>query len=332
MSIQRADQNTVEKAGELLRAGKLVAFPTETVYGLGANALLDEAVQEIYRVKERPNNNPLIVHVPSVNEISQVADLSVLNKTQENWLTALSPLWPGPLTVVLPKNKNISEEVTAGKSTVGVRIPRHKIAQRILRAAGVPVAAPSANRSNYVSPTRAQHVYDCMGEEIELIVDGGLCIVGIESTIISLANDTPTLLRRGAYSREEIEKQLGTEVQDNIQRSSGSKALLSPGQMITHYSPRTPLRLKDSIELHKLPSRYGAVLLSAREQPSELLHGATHVSYLSNAGDLTVASQNLYEALRELDKEELDMIVIDSCDDSPLGRALMDRISRATSN
>jgi L-threonylcarbamoyladenylate synthase len=223
-------------AAQLLRAGKLVAFPTETVYGLGANALDAEAVARIFEAKERPRTSPLIVHVASPEMVHVVV---------EEWPDAARRLverfWPGPLTLVLRKQPTVPAIVTAGLGSVGIRMPAHPVARMLLKAAQIPVAAPSANRFTQLSPTTAEHVRAGMGDRVDYILDGGPCTVGIESTVLSLIGDEPVLLRPGGVAREDLEAVLGRP--GRIMNDAGAGPHLSPGMHPRHYSPRTKLIL-----------------------------------------------------------------------------------------
>src|SRR6187402_2467669 len=226
----------LEQAAELLRAGRLVAFPTETVYGLGANALDPSAVRRIYEAKGRPATSPLIVHV---------ASLAMARKVVATWPEAAEKLaarfWPGPLTLVLPKAKRVPDIVTAGLGTVGVRMPAHPVALALIKKARLPLAAPSANRFTELSPVTAEQVRKGLGSTVDLVLDGGPCRVGIESTVLSLAGPTPILLRPGMVSREQIEAIIGPVAL--AENTKDGEAHASPGQHTKHYSPRAPLRL-----------------------------------------------------------------------------------------
>jgi L-threonylcarbamoyladenylate synthase len=227
------------RAAEVLRAGGLVAFPTETVYGLGANALDSEAVSRIFTAKGRPANNPIIVHVSEAKEALRVA---------ADWPTTAARLaeqfWPGPLTLVLPRRPEVPDVVTAGGPTVAVRVPAHPVAQALLRAAGLPIAAPSANRSGYLSPTRAEHVLRGLDGRIDMILDGGPVAGGIESTVLDVTTDPPRLLRPGLVSVEQLERLTGP-VTFAAAIVTTDSPLPSPGMLTRHYAPRTPLELAE---------------------------------------------------------------------------------------
>ena len=331
MSSTISSDKEIKEAAGLLRAGKLVAFPTETVYGLGADATDDAAVQEIFKVKGRPASNPLIVHVASFEallpcvDFSKSADPSRL-RTQ---LTALRPLWPGPLSVVVPKAAQIANAVSAGGPSVALRIPRHPVALAFLAACQRPVAAPSANPSMYISPTTAQHVRDSLGSSVAAVLDGGACEVGIESTVVSLMGETPTILRLGAVTPEQLSHSLGchVSVQNHHPRDTES-VLLSPGLLAKHYSPRTPVTLLDRFSPDTaLGKRVGVVLF---KKDTALAFSPAITRVISESGDLTEVASRIFASLRELDSLALDDIVVDTCEPVGLGAAIMDRLLRAS--
>jgi L-threonylcarbamoyladenylate synthase len=319
---QSADPGEIDRAAQLLRAGRLVAFPTETVYGLGANALDAEAVARIYAVKRRPLTSPLIVHVVST-EMAQ----SLVRDWPEAAERLARVFWPGPLTlVVVKKQAAIPDIVTAGLSTVALRMPAHPIAQALIRAARVPLAAPSANRFTEISPTTADHVRHSLGSEVDLILDGGPCRVGIESTVLSLAEaglteGRPTLLRPGGISRPALEAIIGPvasapEVQDG--------AHPSPGLHPRHYSPRTTLYLAPH---GKLPQeeRQG-IYLQHRHPPSR-----TNVPIHQMPESAAEYAAALYDVLHHADSGNYDWIAVDLPPSTPEWEAIHDRLRRAGS-
>src|SRR5581483_10612849 len=233
---QKPDETAMTRAAEALRGGGLVAFPTETVYGLGANALDAEAVARIFAAKGRPANNPLIVHVPDV-----AAARELVTDWPETAERLAERFWPGPLTLALPRRETIPDIVTAGGPTVAVRVPAHPVALALFRAAGVPVAAPSANRSGYLSPTRAEHVLAGLDGRIEMVLDAGPVPGGIESTVLDLTGDPPRLLRPGLVSPAELEAVIGPIRTAEPAPTGGDRPLPSPGMLSRHYAPRTPL-------------------------------------------------------------------------------------------
>jgi L-threonylcarbamoyladenylate synthase len=327
MSVELVDKR-ISSAVEVLLRGGLVALPTETVYGLGADATNDVAVQKIFQVKGRPSNNPLILHFASLEAMLPYIDLSrgVDASKVQSQLRALSVFWPGALSVVVPRGRGVSDAACAGGSTVAVRIPNHPVALALLTAFGRPVAAPSANPSSYISPTTADHVRDSLGDKVDLILDGGPCTVGVESTVLSLVHEVPTVLRPGAVTAEALSEVLGVAVSTHA-GSKESETLLSPGLLSKHYSPKTKVVFMSDYHSESSPNlRIGAVLFSADKAPSE----ATECRYLSKTGAFEDIATGLFGVLRELDTLDLDLIVVDSCDDFGLGTAIMDRLRRAT--
>lgn len=324
------NHNDIQRAAQLLADGHLVAFPTETVYGLGADARNPNAIARIYEAKGRPSNNPLIVHVASTDDIPTYCDLSQCwdEKVVRSWLTKLGPLWPGPLSVILPRGNLIAENVCAGGPTVAIRIPRHPLALKLLKAFGGPVAAPSANVSNYVSPTTAAHVRDGLGDKVEMILDGGACEVGLESTVVSLLTPVPRILRPGAITMPMLRDILGTVVAGAPASTHEQTSVLqSPGLLAKHYSPRTKTVLRTDLENSSvLPHRIGALIFSDWSPPFPV----TTAKVLSTCGDLEEIAARLFGALRELDASNLDLIVVDVCEPNGLGEAIMDRIVRAS--
>lgn len=300
---------TTEEAAALLRAGALVSFPTETVYGLGANALDDTAVAGIYAAKNRPSFNPLIVHVPDIETARRDAHFSDLAER------VAAALWPGPLSLVLPRTKDcpLSKLVSAGLDTVAIRVPASAPARRLLVAARVPVAGPSANKSGQLSPTEARHVADGFGDEVALVLDGGACVVGLESTVLDLSTETPTLLRAGGVTHEALEEVIAAPV---AVAGVDDTAPKSPGMMSRHYAPRTPLRMNAS------EVKRGEALLGFGGSK-----GA--VEDLSPAGDLVEAAANLFRMLHELDGGGYAGIAVAPIPESGLGRAINDRLRRA---
>ena len=307
--IVAASDAAIAAAAKLLRAGKLVAFPTETVYGLGADAGSDDAVAALYRAKGRPAHNPLIVHVAALAEAEALAEFDDAAR-----LLARA-FWPGSLTLVLRKRAGapIAAAVTAGLGTVAVRIPDHPVALALLRAAGRPLAAPSANPSGRVSPTRAEHVSSGLAD---LVLDGGPCRVGIESTVVTLDGGA-RLLRPGGIDRAEIERVLGRAL-----ATAGDAARPhSPGQLASHYAPRARVRLHaTSVSAHEGALTFGA----------QVLRGAKMEINLSERGDLGEAAANLYAALRALDDAGVETIAAVTIPEEGLGAAINDRLRRAS--
>ncbi len=307
-----ASDNAISRAARLLRDGALVAFPTETVYGLGGDATSDRAVARIFAAKDRPRFNPLIVHVPGL------AEAEPLGEFDERARIAARHFWPGPLTLVLPRRTSggLSLLASAGLDTVGLRAPRHPVAQSLLRATGKPIASPSANRSGRVSPTTAAHVAAELGKSVALILDAGPCPVGLESTVLDLTGRLPVLLRPGAVTLEQLAELLG-----NIETlQTASEAPRAPGSLPSHYAPDLPLRF-DALE-----ARPGEALLAfGAEAPP----GFAEVLWLSRAGDLAEAAANLFALLRQADRPEFTGIAVMPIPERGLGRAINDRLRRA---
>ena len=308
----------VERAVAFLRDRQVVALPTETVYGLVADALLAEAVAKIFETKARPHFDPLIVHLPDRSWLERLTLVDDSIRSLVNQL--VDRFWPGPLTIVLPRREVVPLIVTAGLATVAVRMSAHPLFAEIVQTFGGPVAAPSANRFGRISPTSAADVLEELSGRIALIVDGGPTHHGIESTVVALRDGAIEILRSGPITREELTP-FG-EV-----RASESRASESPGQLPTHYRPQTPLKIVEDISRVDVPrgKRYGALLWS--DQPfSETFVESRR---LSTTNDLQEAAANLFRQLRELDRAGLDCIVAEALPDEGLGRAIMDRLRRA---
>lgn len=300
-----ATPEAVAEAAALLRAGRLVAFPTETVYGLGGDAGNDRAVAAIFAAKQRPHFNPLIAHVP---DLAAAEALAVFDQRARLLATRL---WPGPLTLVLPRRGGVSLLASAGLDTVALRVPDHPVALALLRAAAVPVAAPSANRSGAVSPTRAEHVLDSLAGRVDLVLDGGPCRVGIESTILDLSTPAATLLRPGGIAREALEEMIG----EPVALAAADDAIKAPGQLLSHYAPGLPVRLQAQ---SLLP---GEALLGFGPVPALL--------NLSPSGNLEEAAANLFAMLRALDRPGFSGIAVSPIPETGLGAAINDRLRRA---
>jgi L-threonylcarbamoyladenylate synthase len=315
--ILPAGEAAVAAAARVLAEGGLVAFPTETVYGLGTDATNKEAVARLYRAKGRPSFNPLISHVSDLDAAQKIARFDAT-------ATALAQaFWPGPLTLVLPKAANcgVAELATAGLETIAIRVPAHPLARQILRAFGGPVVAPSANLSGHVSPTTAAHVRSDLGGRIDLIVDGGPVEVGVESTIVGCLN-APTLLRPGGLPREAIERVLGRQLL--APSADGDHARpLAPGMLAAHYAPRTPVRL-DALYIEA-----DEALLAFGPAPVPGAASAAAVMNLSARGDLEEAAANLFGYLRELDARGASTIAVMPVPHHGLGEAINDRLRRA---
>jgi L-threonylcarbamoyladenylate synthase len=307
----KADAAGVAAAARLLCAEKLVAFPTETVYGLGADATSEAAVARIYATKGRPNFNPLIAHVASLEEAETEGVFSPAARL------LAERFWPGPLTLVLPLARTATTCATAraGQSTIALRVPAHPAALNLVAAAGRPIAAPSANRSGRVSPVTAAHVLEDLGGDIDLILDGGSCPVGVESTIVACLDGPPRLLRPGGLSRAQIESALGAK----ITATEVAGAIIAPGALVSHYAPRAKLRL-DAATI--TPDEAG-LDFGGRFSPRD------NVRDLSPTQNLDEAAANLFAFLRELDASGLAAIAVAPIPREGLGEAINDRLRRA---
>lgn len=313
-----ASPEQLDRAAATLRDGGVVAFPTETVYGLGADALDATAVARIFEIKKRPAFDPLIVHV---------LDEAMLRLVAETISPAAAKLadrfWPGPLTLVLPKRTEVPEIVTAGLSTVAVRMPAHPVARALLERTGRPLAAPSANPFGYLSPTRAEHVARMLGDRVDLIIDGGPATLGLESTIVRLAGRAE-LLRRGAVAAEEIEAVIGPL---QAPAPGAETAPLAPGGLPQHYAPATPIRI---VEFARVPrdERAGAAALAFNQVPP----GYAHVRVLSEKGELREAASRFFECLHELDDVRPTRIDAEPLPEAGLGASMMERLRRAAAS
>ena len=389
MKLLSASEADLIVAAQALREGKLVAFPTETVYGLGANAFDERAVARIFEAKARPTFDPLIVHIARLDDILILAE-----EVPKNAWTLARSLWPGPLTIILPKRREVPDIVTAGLSTVAVRFPSHPVARRIIELAQIPIAAPSANPFGYLSPTTAEHVIDMLGERIDYLVDGGPCDVGVESTVIDMTGERPALLRPGGMPLERIEELIGpvdipghVDIPEHGEPSAdegleqaGEKDMLrselgseqsetqgmahslksrekkqnylrkslespsqkgpsfkSPGQSSSHYAPSTPLFLFDEGSLPEAAKLKGilhpCIALAFDGRRARILRDSglfDGVQILSEEGDMREAAARLFSLLHDLDEAGLAAIYAERVPDTGLGRAINDRLYRAS--
>jgi L-threonylcarbamoyladenylate synthase len=294
--------NEITRAAELIRAGELVAFPTETVYGLGANALDPAAIEKIYAAKGRPPTSPLIVHVSSIDMAR-----GLVREWPESAEKLARKFWPGPLTIVLPKQPHVPDRLTAGLDTVGIRMPAHPVAQGLIREAGVPIAAPSANLFTGLSPTTADHVRQALGDRVAMVLDGGPCQVGIESTVLSIAGADAVLLRPGMLTKSEIEAVIGPV---RVLEQPGAGAHASPGLHARHYSPKTPLIL---MECGKVPPPGRGICLKMPADPRDY-------------------AAVLYQELHQADSEGWDWIAIEKPPPGDEWAAIRDRLERAAAS
>lgn len=320
--LRQPTKQNIAQAATLLQNSELVAFPTETVYGLGANALSEDAVAKIYALKGRPSYNPLIVHVPSWNMAMRYAVLDARARTVAH------ALWPGPLTLVLPlrADSGLAANALAGLDTVAIRVPAHPVAHELLVAAGVPVAAPSANLSGRLSPTNATHVARQFEDAAPFMLAGGAAKVGIESTILDLTGHLPKILRAGAIGVDELEPLIGA-----VEFADGTEAIKAPGQLKRHYATNTPLRL-NAVDVKAGEAFLGFGNMNfigaenigfARDMDTKLWRN------LSPEGDLHMAAMNLYAYLDELDQSGATAIAVQSIPPVGLGIAINDRLKRA---
>lgn len=311
--------NEIKQAASLLQNGNVIAIPTETVYGLAANAFDDNAVAQIFKIKNRPLFNPLIVHIKSIDYLDTIA----INIPPIAFVLA-KQFWPGALTLVLEKKSNISDIVTAGKNTVGIRVPSHPIALTLLEGLDFPLAAPSANPFGYISPTTSEHVRKQLGDKIPYILEGGPCEKGIESTIIGFENNRPILYRVGAISKEEIEKHIGFLEMKNMASASPQ----APGMINKHYSPKTKFIVSENISksIEENKNSNAGFLLFKNE--CQYLHFEKYIE-LSSDKNLEEAAKKLYAAMHQLDGMNFDVIYAEKLPDKELGITINDRLYRA---
>lgn len=332
MTVERVDParpygEPIDRGARLLRAGGLVAFPTETVYGLGAHALDERALRRLFEAKGRPTYNPLIVHVGGAD-----AARSLVREWPEVAAKLASRFWPGPLTFVLPRTPRVPDLVTAGLDTVAVRVPHHPVALALLRSAAVPVAAPSANRFTRVSPTTAEHVRQGLGDGVDLILDAGPTPVGIESTVLDLTGDRPRLLRPGTIEREALERVAGPIDGPPEPAASGQAARPSPGMIRQHYAPRGALHLFGEREREEMAvqarraAAEGRIVGAMLRWPME----AEFAHRVVMPDDAAGYAARLYSALHEFDAHDCDLIVADDVPDDPRWAGVRDRLQRAS--
>lgn len=349
MGSQGDDEAAIDRAARIIRANGLVAFPTETVYGLGANALSAEAVGKIYQAKRRSPEDPCIVHIARAEDLAQVAVLPPASTPAATWVSMLAAAyWPGPLSLILPRAAAIPELVTAGRPTVAVRIPRHPVALALIRAAGVPIAAPSANTFMHTSPTTAHHVWNDLAGQIDLILDGGETQVGVESTVLDLSHDVPTVLRPGGVSLEQLRSVLGPVVAGSprnakLTDTDREMGLHAPGMLEKHYAPHAEVVLLDGPTSEVRPdlaqrahalltsgTRVGALVTDEDAQaledmgPPELV-----IARLGSQHDLVAIARRLYAALRDLEDIGVEVILARLIHGEDLGQAIRDRLLRA---
>ena len=309
----------IHQAVELLKKGKLVAIPTETVYGLAANMWNEEAIKLVFSTKERPLTNPLIVHIASME---QLAEITTDIPEKINWL--IKHFWPGPLTVLFPKKSNISDTITAGSPLVAVRMPNHRMTLELIKVCGFPLVAPSANPANQISPTTAQHVEKYFKNKIDMILDGGACSQGIESTIVSWEHDKVIIHREGSLSRERINSVLGGEFTENKQ----TKSITSPGQFTKHYAPNKPLYLCQNVNDFIDEFENKPVGIITFDQFPKGFNNAV-VRILAPNQSYALAMKNLYKTLHELDELPVESILCEWIPNEFEGKGINDRLKRA---
>lgn len=309
---------SVSEAARLLKEGEVVAIPTETVYGLAGNAFEPKALAKIFAAKERPTFDPLIVHIADIAQLTDIA-----KDIPDSAYRLAEAYWPGPMTIILPKKDCIPDLCTSALPSVAVRFPSHPIAQAIIKESGLPLAAPSANLFKHVSPTTAEHVAAQLADRIAGIVDGGPCSVGVESSIISLAGEKPTVLRPGAITPEMFAKVLG-DVAIKESTSKPGQPMLAPGQCDTHYRPQVPLYYGEVPAGYTLPEH--TVRIAFGNQAGAIPATVN----LSATGDMVEATSKLYAFMHDLDKSEYDLILVDPIPNTGVGMALNDRLKRAS--
>ncbi|MGC8977332.1 MAG: L-threonylcarbamoyladenylate synthase [Candidatus Ratteibacteria bacterium] len=313
--ILKASEKSIEKAINILKKGEVIAFPTETVYGLGANGLNPDAVVKIFEIKKRPFFDPVILHIGRKEDIKKL--WKEINEKAEK---LIEKFWPGPLTIVLPKTEIVPYIVTAGLEKVAVRMPSHPVSLEILKRIDFPLAAPSANIFGRLSPTEPEHVKQQIGDKIEIIIDGGKCPIGIESTVIDLTGEKGIILRPGGLPIEEIEKVIGkVEIIKKLERVS------SPGQLPFHYCPKTPLKILNDYREVKEGIKAGLLAFKKPLYKEKFVK----IEVLSEKGELSQAASNFFSCLHNLDNAGLDIIYAEKVPEEGLGIAIMDRLRKA---
>lgn len=332
---EKPQRAVLYEAARIIQTGGLVAFPTETVYGLGADALSESAVQAIFTAKLRPAHDPIIVH------ITQVEALGALTTRLPSVVPQLAQaFWPGPLTLILPKSERVPDVVTAGGATVAVRCPSHPVARGLIEMAGTPIGAPSANRFSHTSPTTAQHVWNDLNGRIDLILDGGSTPIGVESTVLDVTGDVPLLLRPGGVTVEMLHDVLDALVVDVAHTTAPSEIQRSPGLLERHYAPQTPLWLVSGSDtaivkqigqlLAQQPSRKEVGLLLAEEDAEQFQGHPGPIEIVGSLHNLEQIAQNLFYAMRHLDAQHPALILARDYAETGIGRALRDRLRRAS--
>lgn len=328
------DEDVIEEAARIIQEGGLVSFPTETVYGLGANGLDEEAVSKIFKAKGRPQDNPLILHISDLDELDQL-----VSEIPDQARICMDKFWPGPLTLIFKRSSLVPDAITAGLETVAIRMPSDKIARALIRKSQRPIAAPSANTSGKPSPTAAEHVYRDLNTRLEMIIDGGRTGIGLESTVLDLTEDVPTILRPGGITYEDLREVLG-EVRIDKSIVSLDKNIIpkSPGQKYRHYAPNSDMYIYEG-ELEAVVEAISRraqeevaagrkVGIMATDETRASYEGARVYSMGSRKAEAEIA-HNLFSILREMDREEVDIILAESVDFSSMGLAIMNRMTKA---
>ena len=337
INSRKPENYIIQKAAKIIKKRGLVAFPTETVYGLGANALNKKAVRKIFKAKARPLDNPIIVHIADLKDLSKLArnipkEVEILSKK----------FWPGPLTLILFKKKIVPDEVTAGTETVAIRMPKNKIALALIRGSKVPIAAPSANLAGRPSPTTANHVFDDLGDKVDLILDGGRTKVGVESTVVDLTVKPPQILRPGGISFEALKKVLkGLQLHPSLLGKKFKEKAKSPGMKYRHYAPKVPLiliegKIKEKVsEIQNLIDYYQkqkkVVGVMATSETKKFYKKADLVLEVGSRKNLEKIAQNLFKTLRKFDKKGMDIILAEGVPEKEIGFAIMHRLKKAAS-
>lgn len=324
--INPPDRKELGRAARYIQKGELVAFPTETVYGLGANALDGEAVAKIFKAKNRPCDNPLIVHISDQKMLE-----GLVTKIPQKAGILMEKFWPGPLTIIFPKSKAVPDNVTCGLQTVAVRMPSHPIARELIRVSGVPIAAPSANISGKPSPTQVEDVIEDLNGKVACIIDGGDCEVGVESTVLDLNTDVPTILRPGGVSKEELEKVLGKV---EVHAGSAEKPA-SPGMKYRHYAPKATVVLVEGLQARKAIGEIAAHHMRDKKKVGVLVVGEVKTlradAVMSMGTKSDEVARNLFRMLREMDRIGVDVIVVEGVEEKGRGLAVMNRLRKAAS-
>jgi L-threonylcarbamoyladenylate synthase len=349
MPLLKISNETIRQAAAHIVRGGLAAFPTETVYGLGADAFNPEALALIFEIKNRPRFDPLIIHIAALNTLEKVADLSTLERDARKKLDALTEkFWPGPLTLILPKQQIVPDLATSGLPTVAVRVPALAVARQLIALSSGAVAAPSANPFGFLSPTNAEHVLSMLGDKVEIILDGGPTQVGLESTVLDICSGQARILRPGGVPKEAIEAVIGpladspsiddTTVNDADIHGDAIYGASSPGMMKSHYAPRAPLEVYNFETLRQIPADNNSAFLffdnasyKIWQKQQKLPLDKSLIKILSDAGNITEAAAHFFQSLHDLDKLEISRICAQLAPEEGLGVAINDRLQRAKS-